>query len=307
MSGKLRSVLPLALLLTPLLSYGADELLPAGSLLQCRVSEPKLSSKTADIGDPVLCQASPVEMFGRSVLPYGTYLEGRFEDYKDPGHFVGKGWMELKFDRMVLPPGQIIPLSAKVVYAPGMPVDKQGKIHGKGHPVRDSILWTIPVLWPIDLINLPRRGPRPVLKAESKLTLKVMDDVGVPMDPGTRAPISPSGPDPYGFSPRPSASFVPSPSPYRAYTPAVAPVRYAPQPAWQAEPEGEQRFTVLVMTDGNGRLATDYWFENGVQIRYIAANGASVVIPIERLDLDRTVEANRRRGVPFTLRVSGNY
>lgn len=307
MCSKLRRVLPLALLLTPLLSYGADELIPAGSLLQCRVSEPKLSSKTADIGDPVLCQASPVEMFGRSVLPYGTYLEGRFEDYRDPGHFVGKGWMELKFDRMIIPPGQVVPLSAKVVYAPGMPVDKEGKIHGKGHPVRDSILWTIPVLWPIDLINLPRRGPRPTLKAESRLTLKVMDDVGVPMDPGTRAPISPSGPDPYGFMPRPSANFTPAPS--RSYAPPLAPVRYAPQAQWQPQNQarGDERFTILVMKDGNGRMATDYWFENGVQLRYIAANGASVIVPIENLDLDRTIEANRRRGVGFALRVGGSY
>jgi hypothetical protein len=37
-----------------------------------------------------------VELYGRSTLPYGSYLEGRFEDYKDPGHLVGKGWMELQ-------------------------------------------------------------------------------------------------------------------------------------------------------------------------------------------------------------------
>lgn len=312
MIRKLGSLLPLAMLLFPLAGYGADELIPAGSILQCRVSEPRLSSKTAAVGDPVLCQASPVEMFGRSVLPYGTYLEGRFEEYKDPGHFVGKGWMELSFDRMVVPPGQVIPLSAKVVYVPGYPVDKEGKIHGKGHPVRDAILWTIPVLWPIDVINLPRRGPRPVLKAETKLTLKIMDDVGVPMDPGTRAPISPSAPDPYGFTPRPSSSPVPNTPRY--YQPAVAPPRYAPPPAYQTQPVAyqtqprpEERLTVLVMKDGNGRLASDYWFENGVQLRYVAANGSSVVIPIETLDLDKTVEANRRRGVGFALRVAGTY
>lgn len=302
MNSKLRSLLPLLLLVTPLAGYGADELIPAGSLLQCRVSEPNLSSKTVDIGDPVLCQASPVEMFGRSVLPYGTYLEGRFEDYKDPGHLVGKGWMELKFDRMVLPPGEVVPLAAKVVYVPGYPVDKEGRIRGKGHPVRDAVLWTIPVLWPIDLVNLPRRGPRPKLKAETRLTLKVMDDVGVPMDRGTRAPISPSGPDPYGFSQRPSSSVAPS-----TYQPQLSPVHYAPQPTLQSPPSADERFTVLVMKDGNGRMATDYWFENGVQVRYIAANGSAVVIPIERLDLDKTIEANRRRGVGFSLRVTGSY
>ena len=51
-------------------------------------------------------------------------------------------------------------------------------------------MWLIPVLWPIDLINLPRRGPRPVLKPESKLTLKVLDDFGIPtpMENAVRTP-----------------------------------------------------------------------------------------------------------------------
>ena len=46
--------------------------------------------------------------------------------------------------------------------------------------MRDAIEWAIPVLWPIDLINLPRRGPRPTLKPETRLTVKIMDDFGIP-------------------------------------------------------------------------------------------------------------------------------
>ncbi len=175
------ALLPFVVLATPLLRLSAEQLIPAGSLVQCTVAEPKLSSKTTDVGDPVLCQVSHVELYGRSVFPYGSYLVGRFEDYKDPGHLVGKGWMELKFERMVIPPDRVLPVAAKVVYAPKYDIDKQGRIHGKGHPVRDTVEWMIPVLWPIDLINLPRRGPRPELKAETRLTLKLMDDLGVPM------------------------------------------------------------------------------------------------------------------------------
>ena len=177
----------LALLAAPLSGY-AEQLIPAGSLIQCTVAEPKISSKTESVGDPVLCQVSHVELYGRSTLPYGSYLEGRFEDYKDPGHLYGKGWMELKFDRLIMQPDTVIPISAKVVYVPKYNVDKDGKIHGKGHPVRDTIEWAIPVLWPIDLINLPRRGPRPTLKPETRLTLKVMDDFGVPSKEEQRAP-----------------------------------------------------------------------------------------------------------------------
>ena len=162
----------------PVASY-ADQLIPAGSIISCSVAESKISSKTTAIGDPVLCTLSPVEKYGRGQMPYGALLEGRFEDYKDPGHFVGKGWMELKFDRMIVG-NRVIPLSAKVVQAPKYKVDQNGRILGNGHPVKDTVEWLIPVLWPIDLINLPRRGPRPVLKPESVLTLELMEDLGIP-------------------------------------------------------------------------------------------------------------------------------
>jgi hypothetical protein len=160
-------------------AFATDQLVPAGSTLTCRVSEGRISSKTMQIGDPVLCTLNPVEYYGRAVLPYGSYIEGRFIDYKDPGHFVGKGWMELRFDRMFIG-NRVIPIDAKVVSVPNYKVDRDGKILGKGHAVRDTVEWLIPVLWPIDLINLPRRGPYPVLKPETLLTLELMDDVGIP-------------------------------------------------------------------------------------------------------------------------------
>jgi hypothetical protein len=143
------------------------------------VADGKISSKTTAIGDPVLCTLNPVEKYGRSVFPFGSYLEGRFEAYKDPGHFVGKGYMELKFDRMYVG-NRVYPVSAKVIATPNYKVDRDGKILGNGHAVKDTVEWLIPVLWPIDLINLPRRGPSPVLKPETRLTLELMDDLGIP-------------------------------------------------------------------------------------------------------------------------------
>lgn len=158
----------------------AEQLVPAGSILKCTVSDPKVSSQTMAVGDPVMCTLGHTEAYSRVTFPYGSYLIGHFEEYKDPGHFVGKGWMELRFDRLMIQPDTNIPINARVVAAPKYPVDKEGRIHGTGHPTRDTIEWLIPVLWPIDLINLPRRGPRPVLKAETQLTLKVLDDFGIP-------------------------------------------------------------------------------------------------------------------------------
>ena len=215
----------------PVLAH-ADQLVPAGSVITCTIAESKVSSQTEKIGDPVLCTLGHTEVYGRSSFPYGSYLIGHFAEYKDPGHFVGKGWMELVFDRMVVQPDTIVPINARVVAAPGYKVDVDGKIHGNGHPVRDTVEWLIPVLWPIDLINLPRRGPRPVLKPESKLTLKVIDDFGIPtpMENAVRTPalVSRVTPD----EPTYQSYRQQAPAPVQqAYAPQPAPVQYAPQPA----------------------------------------------------------------------------
>ncbi len=240
---KSKLFLSLLLLAAPLPGYAAEQLVPGGSLIQCTVAEPKLSSKTESIGDPVLCQVSHVELYGRSVFPYGSYMEGRFEDYKDPGHFVGKGWMELKFDRLIVG-NTVVPVAAKVVYVPKYPVDKEGRIHGTGHPVRDAIEWAIPVLWPIDLLNLPRRGPRPTLKAETRLTLKVMDDLVIPSREElaqqerpalvSRAPYQEPLQQP-AYPPPPQQSYAPVPQqPAYPYAPPPQPVVYPYAPAPQA-------------------------------------------------------------------------
>ncbi len=186
--------------------YPTGQLLPAGSLIQCTTSEPKLSSKTMAIGDPVLCRVSHGVHMGRSGLPYDSYLVGRFEDYRDPGHFIGKGWMQLTFDHLVIEPDTVVPMDAKVVDVPGYGIDRQGRIQGKGHATRDTILWMIPVLWPIDLLELPRRGPYPTLKAETRMTVKLMDDLRVPEG-------QPLDRDPYGLAHRPSDDNTPPPQP----------------------------------------------------------------------------------------------
>lgn len=290
--------LSLLLLVAPSTGYAAEQLVPAGSLVQCTVSEPKLSSKTADIGDPVLCRVSHAERYARSVFPYDSYLVGQFEAYKDPGRLVGKGWMELKFDRMVIPPDTVIPVAAKVVDVPNYPVDKEGRIHGKGHPVRDIVEWSIPILWPIDLLNLPRRGPRPVLKAETRLTLKIMDDFGIPLEqPATTAQYVPQQAAPAPYVPPAAApaepQLVPRPMNYES-EPVAAPVKTAAAPT-----------TILVMRGGLTMSATNYWLDGRGRIRYTAANGAPVVLPMQQLDLRATIEANRERGVNFSISTAG--
>ena len=230
--GPLKHTLVLLSLLaaTPLLAR-ADQLVSAGSLISCTVSEPNISSKTEKVGDAILCQLGHTEVYGRNSFPYGSYLVGHFAEYKDPGHFVGKGWMELDFDRMVVQPDTVVPINARVVAAPKYKVDQDGHILGKGHATKDTVEWLVPVLWPLDLINLPRRGPRPVLPAESKLTLKIQDDFGIPtpQENAIRTPalVSRQTPD------EPTYQQYRQPAPVQqAYQPP--PQQYQPAPVQQA-------------------------------------------------------------------------
>lgn len=227
------------LLSLSLTAYASRQIVPAGSLINCTISENKLSSKTTAIGDPVLCSVSVSTRNGSTVLPFDSYLEGRFEDYKDPGHFVGKGWMELKFDRMVVEPRTVIPLSARVVDVPGYAVDQYGRILGKGHRTRDIVEWSIPILWPLDLLNLPRRGPRPTLKSETRLTLKVMDDVEVPItDEPDRDPSGLYRREPSAYDDAPPER----PQPQIAQDePPQQPAYQPPPPAYQPPPPAYQQ------------------------------------------------------------------
>jgi hypothetical protein len=158
---------------------GHDVVLPAGTLLHCTLNEPNFSSKTAAVGDPVLCHLSNVFVFDRPVLPRGAYLGGHLEADKEPGHFVGKGYLDLQFDHLGLPDGQVA-LPTKVIAARGYKVDRQGDIVGNGHATRDVVEWMIPPLWPWKLVTLPARGPRPTLKGEEQLTMRLMEDVVIP-------------------------------------------------------------------------------------------------------------------------------
>jgi len=156
-----------------------DILVPAGTLLRCTLDEPNFSSKTADIGDPVVCHLAALRQFGKTVFPRGSYLGGHLEADKEPGHFVGKGYLKIEFDRIGFPDSDI-PVPSKIIAAKGYKVDKKGDIVGKGHATRDTVEWLIPPLWPWKVLTLPRRGPRPTLKGEEQITVRLMDDIDVP-------------------------------------------------------------------------------------------------------------------------------
>jgi hypothetical protein len=195
------SVSAAALLVLVPAIHAQDQLVPAGTLLQCTLEEPNLSSATAAVGDPVLCHLRSMQQFGKPLFPRGSMLGGHLEADKEPGHFFGKGYLKLTFDRVILPSGDL-PVPAKVIQARGFKVDKQGDIEGKGHPKRDVVEWMIPPLWPWKVVSLPFRGPRPTLKGEEPMQLRLMDDIVIPR---TLAQTSHPDRPPYASSTQPSA------------------------------------------------------------------------------------------------------
>jgi hypothetical protein len=178
-SALLSLALPISLLGLLANASARDIVIPAGTIMQCTLDEPNLSSATVDVGDPILCHPRSLTEFGHSSFPRGTYIVGHVESAKNPGHFVGKGNLKLVFDRIGLP-NDDVSLPGKVIAVRGYHVDKEGKIIGKGHPRRDVVEWMIPPLWPWKILTLPARGPRPTLKGETAVSMRVMDDIVIP-------------------------------------------------------------------------------------------------------------------------------
>jgi len=277
------------------------DLIPAGTLLHCTMDEPNFSSKTAQVGDPVLCNLGPLGAFGHSVFPRGAELSGHLQDFKNPGHFWGKGWIEIEFDRMILPGAQVLPLSAKVISAPHNKVDAKGDIKGKGHPRRDAILWAVPLFWPIKVMTLPARGPFPTLKGETRLSLRLMEDVEVPFAVAKNGvPMPDYRPSSYRGSLRSptqsSASYQPAWA-VQTGTPIVRQATYSQQPRTSAY---DGQLTVIALQAGTALLAARYWIE-GTDLHCVSQDGAEQNVPLALVDLPQTVKVNQERNVEFSL------
>jgi hypothetical protein len=290
-----------------------DVVVPAGTLLQCTLNEPNLSSATVDVGDPVLCHLRSVSVFGQQAFPRGSYLVGHLEAAKDPGHFWGKGYLKLQFDRIGVPSGDL-PLEAKVIATRGYKVDKEGKIDGKGHPRRDVIEWMLPPLWPWKVIMLPARGPRPKLKGETVLSLRLMDDVGIPQmaqtfGPGWHffgRPQAESYQDAQAARVRPQLAVrqLPVSQPVVANEPAAAPqasyAMYVSPEATSATASSVPGMPVFVLTTGSVLAVSGYGYQDS-RITYTLAAGGSGVISTDDIDWDSTTRVNAQRGVRVTL------
>jgi hypothetical protein len=297
------------------LSLGAsarDVVLPAGTLLQCTMSEPNFSSATVDVGDPVLCHLRGITEFGQQAFPRGSYLVGHLESAKDPGHFWGKGSLKLQFDRIGLPTGDL-PLEAKIIATRGYKVDKQGKIDGKGHPKRDVVEWMIPPLWPWKVIMLPARGPRPTLKGETVLSMRLMDDVQIPQVAQTYGPS-------WHFFGRPQSqsyrdSVYENANPQLALrntsladgmSSGVPQATYASVVTRTVDPavgSTAPGMPVFVLNSGALLAVSGYGYQDS-RITYSLVGGGSGVISTDDVDWTTTTRVNAKRGVRVTLHSS---
>jgi len=292
----LLSLFAFCLFLTVLAQVAAArDIIPAGTLLQCTIDEPNFSSKTAMVGDPVLCHLSSLSSFGHSVFPRGAMLSGHLQDYKDPGHFFGKGWMQVEFDRLVLPNAEVLPLSAKIISAPHMKVDKQGDVQGKGHAKRDAVEWMIPILWPIKILTLPARGPYPAFKGETRVSLRLMEDIEYPFAVGRNSVPMPPWATPSSYRSNGYSGSV-SASPTLSQTPTVQPATYTQR----LQPSESPRTAIIALKGGSAFLADQYWIAGG-QMHCVSASKEEKLFPLEKIDLNETVRVNQERNVPFVL------
>ena len=60
---------------------------------------------------------------------------------------------------------------------------------------------------------------------------------------------------------------------------------------------------VLFLKDGTVYAITDYWIADN-KLHYITNYGGENSIPLDQLDMQRTVDVNAKRGINITLRPS---
>jgi len=203
-------------------------------------------------------------------------------------------------------PSGDLPLEAKVVATRGYKVDKTGAIDGKGHPKRDVVEWMLPPLWPWKVIMLPARGPRPTLKGETVLSLRLMDDVQIPQVAQTYGPgwhffnrmhDSILG-DSQASNARPQLSVRP------ANDATVPQVRYANYVTTAAplttNIQSAPGMPVFVLNSGAVLAVSGYGYSDG-RITYSLVGGGSGVISSDDIDWTSTTKVNSQRGIRLSL------
>jgi len=201
--------------------------------------------------------------------------------------------MQLQFDRIGLPNADL-PVPGKIVSVRGFRVDREGKIIGRGHATRDTAEWMFPPLWPWKVLTLPERGPRPTLKGEVPVTLRLMEDVTVPMAVAASQPTRQ----------QPASLFTAPHTSTRGFS-----VRYLPPTApaltnraSTSDPEHPSaKLTLIVLKSEAIYAVTDYWLQSG-QLNYVLPSGTERTVDPSDVDWAKTSQLNAELGITITLR-----
>jgi hypothetical protein len=184
--------------------------------------------------------------------------------------------------------------------------------------------WLIPPLWPWKIITLPARGPRPTLKGEEQITLRLMDDIVIP-----RTTTSYDRPPAY-FKPqpsydRPSASYrsqsydrasvfnVPAttisakseiaPSSVTSENHSAVQAAFATQPAAVDLPSVAaqgQHLTIIALKSGNTLTVTHYRVDSR-NLNYVLSTGAEGSVDTQDVNWSRTSQLNSQRNTTSAL------
>ncbi len=165
----------------------------------------------------------------------------------------------------------------------------------------------IPPLWPWKVIMLPARGPRPKLKGETVLSMRLMDDVEIPQVAQTY------GPSWHFFNRFQNQSFqnaqVGTARPQLTLRP-VAPASSAPQGSYadyvtrdvaSVSTAGSlPGMPVFVLNTGSVLAVSAYGYQDS-RISYTLASGGTGVITSDEIDWTTTTRINNQRGVRLSL------
>lgn len=135
-------VLSVGLLLSCISLARAEKItIPAGSTLHCRLTQ-TITTQLNFQGDRFTAAVSePLTIGGHDVVPAGARIEGRIAQMQRPGRIKGAGEMRLTVDKLVMPDGATLPLSAilTTVYgAEGAKVKgEEGGVQGPNGRLKD--------------------------------------------------------------------------------------------------------------------------------------------------------------------------
>ena len=171
----------------------------------------------------------------------------------------------------------------------------------------------IPPLWPWKVLMLPARGPRPALKGEEPMQLRLMDDIVVPRNlsasiavprnlsgsafhPDRPPYASSNSPKSIGYAETPQAGTVQqsavtekpavSVANENIIPAAMAPSVAAPAPATELP---SVRVTTLVLKSNQVLEVTKYRIDGG-QLNYHDLNGGGGSVSMEQIDWPRTTQ-----------------